>query len=664
MPWPPRSPDEIRKVVAEAIHPAHFFFQRPLILEWHHLPCEQTAWEIYQGRLLDPAHTRLRQTFESWTVFCIESGSRSAEPLLSVKLDVAGRQLHVTRAIYCYAWEGYHAGDNVYLSRETRKWVRELVGSIPLDRFQDDGQLRAELATLLFQAVVGSSRLPLQSVEAPLPAFSLGNLAYFYRSGGGPLHGPPMQSFQDLIEEGLQDDLTWLEKAKLLEAVLRGTTRENLVQAGELFMHRWLDLGYTNNDWIRLCRTLFNEIALSPYTDFVDKWLFFLSSLEQRGYLDADRHIDFLSYMLRQNVRHLTAYDLITFHHCGANYPDALLLNAVLKAYLAQIEGRPACFLCTGSDGAACRRQKQLRRRALRQAWLLRRMVEGLPIPDAPTSPGENSRVLPPPFERVPEEQIFQPDKRTKRLFEGEPLLFPGERSRLALQQSIADLRHPAELQELGMAIFLARPLGIGKAATEPDRTLLLSYETFSRSIAMHRLRFLALQPDCNWDEEAFEKYRQALLRDMRVEGIPLPRSPRDRRPGAVVLQDAASVADDFLVLRTTRQAVDAFVQQFDFAALSKRIALDYLEPHRRLLIASAVSTRSGPEGILDIYDGRLQRRLELQVDLSQGYDCRAGQEYPAAGLRVLRAWDAASSAGKAQEHDLETESIILPPRG
>src|SRR5262249_30096120 len=162
---------------------------------------EETSWEVYHGRLVDPAHTRRRRTFESWSVFCIESGNRSAEPILSLKLDMGGRQLHVTRAIHCYAWEGYLAGDNVHLSRETRKWVSELVGSIPLDRYVDPDALRDEIICLLFQAVIGCSRLPLQSVEAPLPAFSLGRLAYIHRSEieSETQCAGPMQSFRDLV---------------------------------------------------------------------------------------------------------------------------------------------------------------------------------------------------------------------------------------------------------------------------------------------------------------------------------------------------------------------------------------------------------------------------------------------------------------------------------
>jgi hypothetical protein len=134
--------------------------------------------------------------------------------------------------------------------------------------------------------------------------------------------------------------------------------------------------------------------------------------------------------------------------------------------------------------------------------------------------------------------------------------------------------------------------------------------------------------------------------------------------PGGVALHDAARVAGDFIVLRTTRRAANDFLQHFDFNVLGKRISLDFLDPSQRLLVASAISTRSGPEGVLDVYDARLQRRLELQIDLSQGYESRAGMEYPAAGLRVLRAWNARKPEGTLQGEDLEREVIMIPPRG
>src|SRR5262249_16067607 len=152
-------------------------------------------------------------------------------------------------------------------------------------------------------------------------------------------------------------------------------------------------------------------------TDLTDKALTFLNCLEGQRYLDAATATDFLSYLLRQLGRHLTAYDLVTFHHRGANYPDALLLDAVLKAYLARIQACPQLLLDAPEDDEHVRRAKRLRRRALRQGWLLRRRYEDHPVPNLPTSPGENNRVLPPSHPRVPEEQILQPARRTKRLY-------------------------------------------------------------------------------------------------------------------------------------------------------------------------------------------------------------------------------------------------------
>ena len=133
----------------------------------------------------------------------------------------------------------------------------------------------------------------------------------------------------------------------------------------------------------------------------------------QLGVLHVEDEIDFLGYLLRQLGRHLAAYDLITFHHRGANYPDALLLDAVLKRYLAQIELRPMLFNSTASLLA---RRPAHARRALRQGCLLRRHYEGHLVPDAPTSPGENARVLPG-YPPVPEEQLLRPLRRRRELF-------------------------------------------------------------------------------------------------------------------------------------------------------------------------------------------------------------------------------------------------------
>src|SRR5205807_4560084 len=162
---------------------------------------------------------------------------------------------------------------NVYLSRETRKWVRELAGTMVLTEFATPGEVRDELICLLFQAMVGASRLALTSVEGPLPAFSLGELAYVYRPAASGTQ--PMSSFRHLIQEGLHEELNWLEKTKLLEAVLRSITKAEEREAADLFVSRWYSLGHDDHQLAGLCRNLFNEAALTPYTELVDRALSF-----------------------------------------------------------------------------------------------------------------------------------------------------------------------------------------------------------------------------------------------------------------------------------------------------------------------------------------------------------------------------------------------------
>ena len=151
---------------------------------------------------------------------------------------------------------------------------------------------------------------------------------------------------------------------------------------------------------------------------------------------------------------------------------------------------RTACLIEAHADlFAGDEKTARLRRRALRQACLLRTYYQGHTVPDMPTSPGENARVLPEPHVRVPDEQILETSKRTRQLYADEPLpqlLTP--RTLQILQQSIEHLRHPAEVRELGTALFIDRPLGASKLPGEPDQTPLLAYEAFSAAIARRRL--------------------------------------------------------------------------------------------------------------------------------------------------------------------------------
>lgn len=599
----PAQLEALRAVLADVLRPGHFFVGPRLRLEWTGPVSEEIAWEIYRGRLLDASQTRQRQTFESWHVYAVDDNGRSAEPLLSLKLDIATGQVHVVRAIYSYAFEAYDAGDNVILSRETRRWLRELVGTL-LVVGKSVADLRSAAAALVFQAVVGTSRLPLTSIEAPLPGFTLGDLAYFYQPTVGP---EPLQSPLDLIDRGLTPAGKRREEAKLLEAVLRNSAAD-LPEVTKRFIARWQALGRHSADMVALLRTVFNEVALSPYTEFVDRALAFIRLLEEDGHVATADHADFLGFLLRHLARHLTAYDLVIYHHRGANYPDALLLDAALRALLDVAERQPDLF--HGADG-------RLRRRAVRLALLLRRQYEGHDVPDAPTSPGENTRVLPEPYMRVPEEQILDPTRRQRKLFDAAPLPLTPVGQEI-LRQSLADLADPAEVREMGTALFLDRPLGIFKRPGEPDRTLLLSYVAYSPAVAARRLQELSKLAGSSLPEApAFPI------------GVPLQAGPLGVRPGVVSLADAQGVASDFRLLHTTRQTVRDFCARYPIVTevLSAEPALMVGGPHVGI----------GTPGTLAIFDGQHRLRLELEIDAAAGYVSNPEGEEPAGGLRVLR---------------------------
>jgi hypothetical protein len=444
-----------------------------------------------------------------------------------------------------------------------------------------------------------------------------------------------MRTFQELLHHAFLPGLARLELAKLVETLLHATPTDQLREAANLLFLRWRELGHADAELLSLFGTLFNEVALSPYTDLVDKTLALMTVLEEKRPVMSAGVVDFLSHLLRQLGRHLTAYDLVVFHHRGANYPDALLLDAVLKAYLVRIERRPDWFEDASNDSENERRIKRLRRRGLRQGWLLRARYEGHPVPDAPTSEGENARVLPAPHVRVPEEQIAQVQRRRKHLFAGDVLsthLSPMIRAVLA--RSLADLQQPEELRELGMALFLDRPLGVGKAPLEPDQTLLFSYEAFSPSVADRRLDYLATNLHL-LDATAHDHLRFALSA-LTVPGVAVASLHAPTRPAPVSLSDARKVADDFVLLRNTRRTTDAFLELYDLGASAVRHGLDFLSAGRRFLIVQGFGDASAREH-LTVFDAESRPRVQFAIDARSGYIHRAGLEHPAGGLRLVR---------------------------
>jgi hypothetical protein len=616
-----------------AISPNSFFVGSGIELAFEHRE-EEISWELFHGRLLEPAHSRIRKSFEAWNAYWIDAGKRSAEPILSIKLDAAGRQIHVVRAIHSYVWEGFDSGDNVIESRETTRWVRELVGTIHLDEFETGSEFLDEINCQFFQAVVGTSRLPLTSLENPLPAFTFGQLFYIQTTGSE--NSGPSHSIANLLRRISNQPLAHGEEVKLLEFALRAESSDQQTIAIDLLGSRPSNVGKAANRFSFWMRELFHEVSLSPYTSFADKVLQFILLLEQQGIWTAEERIDYLSWIIRHLVRHLTAYDLKTFHHRGANYPDALLLDGILKAYLQAIEPHPELFSSMPDDGHPVMRRKCRRRRALRQAWLLRRWYEGLAVPEVPTSPGENRWVFPNSHVRIPEEHILEPERRAKRLFENDQLEGSlGRRGTEILSQSVTDLEQPEELQELGTAIFLDRPLGTLKQRGEPDATPLLSYQAFSGSIARTRLRFL--ESIGLLKEEELNRLLES-LDHLEIRGIPISGLDKSSHPGVVSITDTARAAPDFVFLRTTKKSMTEFLKCFQFERLDSRVSfLKWPESAPRLIIHERSPQGSGI--YLSFYDSCLTKRIELLVDASKGYRCRAGLELPRAGLQLFRAW-------------------------
>jgi hypothetical protein len=314
----------------------------------------------------------------------------------------------------------------------------------------------------------------------------------------------------------------------------------------------------------------------------------------------------------------------VTFHHRGANYPDALLLDAALKALLRCLEAQPHWF--ENEDA-------RLWRRALRHGCLLRRHYEGLRVPSQPTSPGENARVMPAHHPRLSEEEILQPLKRRRQLFENDPLselLSP--HARRVFAQSMRDLEQLAERIELGVGLFIDRPLGYAKAPIEPDLTPILAHEAFSPSLEKRRIAELSQlaaelgSPPLPMNSEGEENARGLPHRD-------LAECPRP----VAALADVRKVADDFVITSTLPGGMNELLRCFDWQELLARFRLRFLAD-AQVRLCVQLSSAIGP--VLALFDDRMRRRVEMRVDASEGYARRAGLELPRAGLHVLRVWE------------------------
>lgn len=521
---------------------------------------EEVFWELFHGRALDHTMTRRMQKFHSWNIFVCAAD----EPLLSIKFDVGGQTAHVTRSILCHVHSAVSVNENTIESAPATRWLRELVGTAPAD-----ARLFDELITLMFQAVVGTSRLPLTSLESPLPAFTLGQLGYF--------------------PDGADAEV----EAKRLEFALRSGTKVDHV-----------------NNALQTLRRTYHGLSLSPYTNFVTKVLRYLRTLETDGTITPAQRAGFLSYLLRLQWRHLNAYDLLEFHHRGANYPDALLIDEVMAELLSVAAETPEVF------------EDSLVRRGLRLGWLLRTIYRGHPVPSQPTSPGETMRILPDSFVRVDAAEIEHSHLRSRRLFEHEIPLSGAVKK--VLSRCLDELCQSAELRELGTALFADRPLGINKSPLEPDQTPMFSHLAFSRQRAakvLHRIRSNAddmLRPFLDLDPCS-----------IHVTGVPIPVTKRPARPGVISLQDAYLVADDFVILATTQSSIEAFRACFSWSGFPP----EWLAKDRWHIVLPDI-TQSDPQ--LLVYNRAGKCWLSLKFGSNRALVRRSGVELPAGGLKAV----------------------------
>jgi len=641
--------------VMSALSPGRFFVAPPSHIRIERVDRVALPFEIFRGHLLDPAHTRLVRDFAAWQVYLDQAPTAaSSAPLISLLWDSEAGRLFVTRQILVYAHEAYEDAPGVILTRPVEKWIRELVSTLERDRLLGPGGA-GELSTCLLLAVVGVSRLPITSLESPLPAFSLGRFGYLPSLNDGPAARSDAVA---VLAEMLEPPASSRDRVVALEIALRAVDDPESGITDTLLA--FLDRDGNGADAVAaLFVRLFNQVALSPYTDFVARTLRVLEALSHDPRFGCAAATAVVASLLVNLCRHLTAFDLALFHSFGANYPDALLLDELLKLLLRQIDADATLFIDIAGEAADASRVKQSRRRALRQACLARRHYSGQRVPDAPTSLGENARVLPAPIARMPQEQIVDVSKRTRRLFADEPLeALLSDGAKRVLQASMDDLALDRELTELGMAYFVDRPLGVTKGPGEVDRTPLVSCRAVSRTVAKRRLAELK---SAGW---ITEEVRAALARQVDawpvvgVRGIDL--SPLER-PGVVSLADAAKTSSDFVFLQSSGRSLRELAGFYELTPLAVVIPdlVAELAAGQGLLAHGRPAGEPLPTVAWHDPQGRL--RLKLAFDLAAGgvqYVERHGVEMPAR-MRVVAAWEL-DAAGNPVEHSLPSDGVWL----
>jgi molybdopterin-guanine dinucleotide biosynthesis protein A len=714
------APPALHDAIHQALHQRSFFIADGLWTETSYQPPLELRWEVFRGHLLDPRHAREEARLEAWHWYllgpvdhpyatCFSSyhtgsagGNRSSSagtisptdhPLLSLFYDDSQRLLHVVRYLLTYDWNSAGNGPAASADGLTNQhfWARELIVTIPVPSITANaareplsmlaGNFQTTVQAAIAAAVHGTNRLPITSLETPLPAFTFGCCSYLPSVSRwlGNESSFTLPQLQQALERAANGDeevmaVTRSEWARALEIWLRAATSANVASTLDVTSpSRWLD-------WTR---QLFHQVSLTPLTAWMDRAFALLDALAGKTLRESSLNTagrashgdmqrvaavcDLVGHMLRHLVRHLTAYDLEKFHSFGANYPDAPWLDRLLQWLIDCAETYPSLFLekdlddqsdtagiTTAADVASAgeqpelqrsaahrqqlrqqpKRKKQLRRRALRQGWLIRKHYEGLLVPDTPTSQGELRRVLPAEVPVVPAEQITQPRHRSNRLFAERPLNIDQQpHAQLVLQAAVADLQQIEEYQELGMATFLDRPLGIGHAPGEVDRTPLFSYQAFSARIAQQRLAF--------WINQGLRIDPQIAASWPGPDGLAVRDLPGRPRPGVTTLEDAQLASPDFRIVRITHSSWSEFLGWLEMHETNSAADLrtlgvsDSREP--RLLVRTGSSEQAvAGKPWLALLDQNRQPIAQWRLtapQLADRYEWCERAEWPAGGL-------------------------------
>ncbi len=598
----------IAAIIEKVIHPSRFFVAPGIQLRWIR-GIETVAWEMFRGSLLDERQTRERQTFASWSVI----GPDDDEPWLSIKWHRATATIHVTRSIRCHAHEAYEQ-NGVIQARPVIRRVRELVGSLSLSRLSALSELPDELATLMVSAVVGTHRLPVTSLETPMPEFSLGLFSYDGLGSGDSQPTADTGAWLSRIQHTSPDDV---QAARLLEFALRGTPPHQLKKLTN-FLTAEADLS-------KRLRLVMLHVSLTPYLDFTTKVWQLTDAMLDAGRISAEQRLDLFCWVLRLVARHLTSFDLVEFHHRGANYPDALLIDELAGRLTQTLSKSLEFFLDLPTDDNQVRHRKRLRRRAIRQTWLLRRENAGRRVPPHPASPGDMLRVFPPWQNESSADSKQHGEWSPRRLFADLGILDASMPVvACVLRASVEDLVNEMERRELGLGLFLDRPLGWAKQGGEPDRTLMLAHECYSPAVAARRA-------------DALRSFASYVPPPLETVGVPWRcRTPR-RRPGVVSLQDMQLSPHEFRLVRTTRSSRREFWLRYAIegeAAASPRV--NRLQAESTLIVPSP----ERPDELLFLDEGGRCRLRGIMVS-SEGYRLYRGHEYLAGGIEIIDASDA-----------------------